>query len=91
MIPIAKNISVVDELGNEYETTYPKRAKGLVKNGRARFVSENKICLVCPPNTILEDLNMSDNIIKKNKFLHKSPNFKRFLDLLIRYYLAFNA
>lgn len=61
MIPIAKNIIVVDEQGNEYEATYPKRAKGLVKNGRARFVSENKICLACPPNTILEDTIMSKN------------------------------
>jgi len=41
--PIEKNIIVVDEQGNEYEATYPKRAKGLVKNGRARFVDENKI------------------------------------------------
>ena len=30
MIPIEKNIVVVDEQGNEYEATYPKRAKGLV-------------------------------------------------------------
>ena len=60
MVPIAKNIIVVDEQGNEYEATYPKRAKGLVKHGRARFVSENKICLACPPNTILEDTVMSN-------------------------------
>ena len=63
MIPIAKNVIVVDEQGNEYEATYPKRAKGLVKNGRARFVSENKICLVCPPNTILEDNVMSNHSV----------------------------
>lgn len=47
--PIEKNVIVVDEQGNEYEATYPKRAKGLVKNGRARFIGENKICLACPP------------------------------------------
>ena len=52
---------VVDEQGNEYEATYPKRAKGLVKNGRARFVAENKICLACPPNENLEDKDMSEN------------------------------
>ena len=40
----------------------PKRAKGLVKNGRARFVAENKICLACPPNENLEDKNMSENM-----------------------------
>ena len=63
MTPIEKNIIVVDELGNEYEATYPKRAKGLVKNGRARFIDDNKICLACPPHTELEDNNMSE---KKN-------------------------
>ena len=59
--PIEKNVIVVDEAGNEYEATYPKRAKGLVKNGRARFVAENKICLACPPNENLEDQKMTDN------------------------------
>ena len=44
-----KNITIVDEQGNAYGATYPKRAKGLVKNGRARFVDENTICLACPP------------------------------------------
>lgn len=55
-----KNIIVVDEKGNEYEATYPKRAKGLVKNGRAHFIEENKICLLCPPNLKSEDNNMSN-------------------------------
>ena len=61
MTPIEKNVIVVDELGNKYEATYPKRAKGLVKNGRARFVDENKICLACPPDKILEEEKMSNN------------------------------
>ena len=60
MAPIEKNIAVVDELGNEYEPTYPKRAKGLVKHGRARFLSEDRICLACPPDINLEEHNMSD-------------------------------
>ena len=51
----------MDEQGNEYEATYPKRAKGLVKNGRARFVGENKICLACPPDINLEDKTMENN------------------------------
>ncbi len=63
MTPIEKNIAVVDEQGREYEATYPKRAKGLVKNGRARFVDENKICLACPPDDFeTEDIKMSENI-----------------------------
>jgi len=60
VIPIEKNIIVVDEQGNEYEATYPKRAKGLVKSGRARFVDKNKICLACPPNIDLEDKKMTE-------------------------------
>ena len=61
MTPIEKNIRVVDEQGNEYEATYPKRAKGLIKNGRARFVDENTICLACPPDKLLEENKMEEN------------------------------
>ena len=56
-----KNIIVVDEQGNTYEATYPKRAKGLVKNGRARFVDDHTICLACPPKNELEDNTMSEH------------------------------
>lgn len=56
-----KNVIVVDEQGNQYEATYPKRAKGLVKSGRARFIDEHTICLACPPNIDLEDSQMSEN------------------------------
>lgn len=59
---MTKNIIVSDEQGNEYEATYPKRAKGLIKNGRARFVGENKICLACPPDMISEDEKMLDKL-----------------------------
>ena len=59
--PIEKNVLVFDEQGNEYEATYPKRAKGLVKNGRARFVGENRICLVRPPDQNLEERAMEEN------------------------------
>ena len=55
-----KNIEVVDEAGNVYEPTWPKRAKGLVKHGRARFVDENKICLACPPDMKTEEQQMSN-------------------------------
>ena len=56
-----KNITIVDEQGNAYGATYPKRAKGLVKNGWARFVDENTICLACPPIIDWEDTKMEDN------------------------------
>lgn len=59
-IPIAKNIHVVDEQGNQYESTYPKRANGLVKNGRARFISEDTICLTRPPDVDSEENSMAE-------------------------------
>jgi len=65
MIPIEKNIIVTDEQGNILEATYPKRAKGLVKNGRARYIDENTICLACPPMN-MEDKNMSENTENKS-------------------------
>ena len=73
MTPIEKNVIVVDENGNEYETTYPKRAKGLVKNGRARFINENKICLACPPKNELEDNKMSENKTQNNQTKPQTP------------------
>lgn len=48
----AATIAVIDEAGNRYEATYLKRARGLVKNGRARFIDDHTIVLACPPNQI---------------------------------------
>jgi len=80
-----KNIEVVDEAGNVYEPTWPKRAKGLVKHGRARFVDENRICLTCPPDkteethmsntsifgemTVADILNRINNIINQTSYI----------------------
>ena len=59
---MTKNVFVVDELGNKYASTYFKRAKGLVKNGRARWLDEDTICLACPPDTINSEDEMMDNM-----------------------------
>ncbi len=85
-----KNVIVVDEQGNEYEATYPKRAKGFVKNGRARFVDENKICLACPPDKILEEENMSNNI-NKNQVFNQIAELQKILNLLTKSCLKFNV
>lgn len=80
-IPIQKNITVIDEQGNIYETTYPKRAKGLVKNGRARFISEDTICLACPPEILEEhmsDTNLDLSIEKVSKAADNSEETKTF-------------
>ena len=60
MIPIEKNIIVVDENGTVFESTWLKRANGLVKKGRARWLDDNTICLACPPEQ-MEDNNMENS------------------------------
>jgi len=87
MTPIEKNISVVDEQGNIYEATYPKRAKGLVKKGRARFVSENRICLACPPKKISEDEEMADNAV--NTQITEENTDKKIVDTKVRYSIEY--
>ena len=77
MTPIEKNVIVVDENGKEYEATYLKRAKGLVKNGRARFINENKICLACPPKNELEDKRMSENKNVNNQSKPQTPEIPK--------------
>ena len=59
-----KTVRVTDEAGNEYEATYPKRARGLVKHGRARFTDESQtaIILTCPPN---QHMNLEDNTMNE--------------------------
>ena len=59
MIPIEKNIIVVDENGTVFESTWLKRANGLVKKGRARWLDERTICLACPPEQ-MEDNEMEN-------------------------------
>ena len=72
-IPITKNIRVTDTQGNEYEATYPKRAKGLVKTGRARFIDEGTICLLdARPSNHLED--EMDNMNFNNELLNRLDN-----------------
>ena len=61
MIPIEKNIIVVDKNGTVYESTWLKRANGLVKKGRARWLDEQTICLACPPEQT-EDIKMENNM-----------------------------
>lgn len=60
MIPIEKNIIVVDEKGAVFESTWLKRANGLVKKGRARWLDEQTICLACPPEQ-MEDKKMENS------------------------------
>lgn len=60
MIPMTKNITVIDENGNILDRTYPKRANGLVKKGRARWDGDAVIRL-CPSRN-REEVKMANNI-----------------------------
>lgn len=44
-----KNVLVVDEAGNRCEPTYPRRAAGLIKQGRAYWVGPEILCIRRPP------------------------------------------
>lgn len=58
-----KNVIVSDANGRRIGATYPKRARGLVKNGRAELISDHEIRLLLtqPPASFIdtEDSSMS--------------------------------
>jgi hypothetical protein len=66
---MTKNVIVLDEFGNQLGLTYSKRARGLVKNGRAEYADgcENKIRLLSAhvPTYKMEESIMS-NVINFN-------------------------
>lgn len=70
-IPIERTIVVEDGWGNRCESTYPRRAKQLVKKGRARFVGPDRIRLACPPVKQLEDIAMSDQQVSAKEILER--------------------
>lgn len=45
LTPIEKNVIVTDADGKEIGSTYPRRAKGLIKNGRAEYADDHTIRL----------------------------------------------
>ncbi len=69
MIPIEKNIIVVDENGTVFESTWLKRANGLVKKGRARWLNDRTICLACPPEKteehMMENMKQTEAVTEK--------------------------
>lgn len=74
-----KNVTILDLLGNIIGTTYPKRAKGLIKSGRACFVDRETVRLTCPPEHFMqkrqEDIAMS---IENSKIITLTEETKTF-------------
>lgn len=61
-----KNTIVLDELGNEIGHTYPKRARGLVKNGRAEYVNDCTIrMLYAHVSTMIDENIMEEKEMSK--------------------------
>lgn len=71
MIPIERTIVVEDGWGKRWESTYPRRAKQLVKKGRARVVGPDRIRLACPPVEQTEDMAMSGQRIFAKEILER--------------------
>ena len=59
---MTKNITVIGENGNILYSTYPKRADGLVKKGRAQQISDTAIRLCAFPEAKKEENEMAVNI-----------------------------
>lgn len=78
MTPIKENmIRVIDENNNVLLPTYIRRAKGLVKAGRAYWTGpdENEICLIDPPDISedkMEEKNLTELTIKDYEELHRN-------------------
>ena len=68
---MTKNIDVLDENGNLTGQTYPKRAKGLVKSGRAEFVNDGAIRLTAPPLHAERTENMANEVNGTTEFAEK--------------------
>ncbi len=64
-IPMPKTITVTDAQGNACQPTWPKRAKGPVKHGRAVYISENEIRLTPPPCKTEEEAMTANDILQK--------------------------
>lgn len=68
---MTKNVTVTDENGTYVGTTYPKRAKGLVKNGRALFLDDCTIRLSGKTEPSDDKINQSE--VKQMNYIYFNP------------------
>ncbi len=72
-----KNVKIIDRQGNVIGYTYPKRAKGLVRNGRAEPVDEN--CIMMPDTqvpTVVENTYNTEGIDMSKVIGFEARGFK---------------
>lgn len=78
-------IQVINEQGEYLHETYEKRAKGLVKKGRARYVNEQTICLCLPAMEETEmEFTKEDILTRIDEILHDTTHLKEANMLLER-------
>lgn len=72
--PMTKNVTVTDETGKYIGATYPKRARGLVRNGRARYVDDCTIRLSARagPSDIKSEVKQMNYIYFKPREWHSN-------------------
>ena len=73
-----KNVVVTDMNQNQIGVTYPKRAKGLVKRGRAEFVGDCEIRLLqTSAATVISNLNITEEqpMLKQIQFCARDFKF----------------
>lgn len=74
---MTKNVKVTDKTGNLIGTTYPKRARGLVKNGRAEYVSDCEIrLLITHASAVLNEINDTEDINMSKVINFNAREFK---------------
>ena len=61
-----KHIEVIDEQGVHLQNTYERRARGLVKKGRAYYVTASCICLFTPPENLEAWMRREERKLKKD-------------------------
>ena len=74
---MTKNVIVTDDEGNFIGKTYPKRARGLIKNGRAMSVSDCEIKLHLKDTHVTSvDMNDTEDIIMSKYIEFNAREFK---------------
>ena len=77
-----KTIKLIDSDGNDIGLTYPKRAKGLIKAGRARKVSKDTLCMLDTKIKKSNDTSLEVNVKPKGLKKISIPNYNLSEELL---------
>ncbi|HBN83428.1 MAG TPA: hypothetical protein DDZ89_06245 [Clostridiales bacterium] len=83
-----KNITVVDQNNCHYGTTYPKRAEGLVKKGRAQYIGENTIMLFCLYEPSANINERPDQIMNQKEQINEKSFIEQQIEKLMNFLMT---